>query len=672
MRPRHRRVHHPAPRRERGAVLVIVGCCMVGVLIIAGMVVDLGQMRAMRRSNQSVSDLAALAAGFYLAGNASSTVDAASDPVGACKAAVNSVRANVGNFPSGAGVDCDSLPFSAAAPCTDSSAPVTVTATNASPFTLRIEYPVPASDIADSRYAGGVGKDDGTKRCDRMKVEFGKTTDAVFSRIIGVSSVSASARSVVRGSISDEIEGVAALLLLERVGCGTLQTSGGGSAGMGVVVLASSPKVPGIIHADSAGWVPPCTTNQNATGYVIYGTALPSGQPSIVAAPSSDGTAGIVRVHGLKVGGRGGAVEGTGISPGVTGGDVMSRRKADDQFNTPTTDGGNAQISSLHTRAYSRTTMTPATATSLGYRVLTGNNTVCKALDTTAMPVTETKVYVDCPNGVTVVTAIFPNATDVIFNGKVAVPNNALLSLPNASRVYVRGCTSGCNGSGDYGVSVDGELRVNTGGDGTTAPACSTRKGPGAGGTTTNWTELATLGGPLYIGGSAHLCQTFVYLGENSPTYTIRQQTANGVLPENYPPIAGCSTTRPCPSTQGGTNAISMKTGAATADWSAPNQLSVHPSKSDYATYPFEDLALWSESPTASELKGQGANRTEGIFFTPNSLMTFTGQADQNQPLNAQFIARGLIVSGQGTLTLRPNLADSITMKFSGTAKLIR
>jgi hypothetical protein len=103
-----------------------------------------------------------------------------------------------------------------------------------------------------------------------------------------------------------------------------------------------------------------------------------------------------------------------------------------------------------------------------------------------------------------------------------------------------------------------------------------------------------------------------------------------------------------------------------------PNQLSAQPTVADFAANPFEDIALWSESHVDSFLKGQGSNRTEGVFFTPNSATTFTGQATQTQPLNAQFISRSLNVSGQGTLNLKPNPKDSIVVPIAGTSAIIR
>ena len=670
MRPRRVRRHGDG---ERGAVLVLTGVFMVGLLVVAAIVVDLGQMRSTRRHSQSATDLAALAAGYYLSGRGTSG-DAKAEPRAACQAALASIKANVADFPDSASMNCDAFPVQGITPdCTNLTPSKTLVATGSGNYTLAVTYPVTAGQIKDTRFVGD-GKDDGLFICQRMKVSLQAITPTLFAKIMGVNTLQTAASSVMRADTSTLGEGVAALLLLERLNCGSLQISGGGSGGAGVIVRASGPFNPGVIQADSAGTVGPCTTNANASGYVVWGTPLPSasgGGPSIRAEDSSAGIPGIIGLYSLNVGGRGGAVEGTGIWPKATGSGIQSRIKADEKYNRSTSTGGHEQIRSIHERAYQRTDWTAATATAQGYRVISGAD--CRGLDTTVTPVSDVKVFVECgsfePDRV-----IFPNATDVIFTGKVDIANNKLLSLPSAQRVYVRGCY-GCTGTGgnNFSVSVAGELRVNTGGDGTVSTNCADRKGSGAGGSTTNWTEIATLGGPLKVTNQVRLCQTFVYLGESTTTYTRRTVTATGALsPNSYPAIADCSVKHPCPMNDTGTHSIQITSGSGAVDWSAPNQVSSAANQSDLATYPFEDLALWTEASYLSSIKGQGYSRTEGVFFMPNSPMEFTGQASQQQPLNAQFLARSLNVSGQGTLDLRPNPDDSIVTPLAGDYMLIR
>jgi hypothetical protein len=115
-----------------------------------------------------------------------------------------------------------------------------------------------------------------------------------------------------------------------------------------------------------------------------------------------------------------------------------------------------------------------------------------------------------------------------------------------------------------------------------------------------------------------------------------------------------------------------LRGGGSSIDWTAPNQLDRQPEREDFDLYPFEDLAMWTESNERSEIKGQGTSVTTGVFFAPNATVDFSGQATQSQPRNAQFIARRLWLSGQGTLVLRPNPADSVQTPIPGGWSLIR
>src|SRR5262249_1208862 len=159
---------------------------------------------------------------------------------------------------------------------------------------------------------GGAGTGDGTS-CERMNVTLDRVNPTLFAGVIGFSSTDVDATSTVRGGTSAIGSGVAALLLLERVGCPSLQASGGGhnGNGNGVSIESSSQTNPGVIQADSAGIVGatapvPCTTNENPSGYVIYGTALPAaggGGASINAGTAGNGTPGVIAVYSVNLAG---------------------------------------------------------------------------------------------------------------------------------------------------------------------------------------------------------------------------------------------------------------------------------------------------------------------------------------------------------------------------------
>jgi hypothetical protein len=659
---------------DRGAVLVILGLALVALLGTVAIVVDLGQLRASRRANQTAADLAALAAGYHLSGRGTDPLKPS--PRAACAGAINSAQTNLADFRPALDAAartnaCAGFPDSTFDGCSPAPAPVVI---DRGPYRLTITYPVSSSAIAEPRFTHGVGATDGSNPCERMAVLLRRTDPSFFAGVFGVRSQEISAQTVVRANTSALVDGVAALLLLERMGCGVLQTSGGGSTGSGAVVQASGSTNPGVIQADSAGQVGSglCTTNENADGYVIYGTALPNGGPSIQVQPAANGAPGIVAIRSIEVGGRGGAVVPTGLSPAPVGSGVNSRQVADNRYNRPVSAGGHAQISTLHAAGRALVTSTSAPA---GYDTITGAR--CSNLDTatdTAFAAS-THLFVACPDFAPTL-AVFPAATHTVFTGKVSLGNGDLLSLPAARRVYVRGCPT-CSGGGRYSIDVagSGELRVNTLASGTGPDLlCSARPGPGAepAGTFTAWAALATYGGPFLVSGQVRMCQTAVYLGRNDAAYARQSVEASNVGSPSYPPIAECSPLRPCPSDAGGDSFIRVSGGSGSIDWSAPNQLTAPPTLADFATYPFEDLALWSEASVGSEIKGQGANRTEGVFFLPNSSVTFTGQATQAQPLNAQFVARRLNISGQGSLFLRPSKDDAIPTRIPGAVSLIR
>ena len=75
----------------------------------------------------------------------------------------------------------------------------------------------------------------------------------------------------------------------------------------------------------------------------------------------------------------------------------------------------------------------------------------------------------------------------------------------------------------------------------------------------------------------------------------------------------------------------------------------------------YDDLALWSDSPTTHYWAGQASLNMEGIFFTPFATGDYSGTSGQNQT-NAQWIAHRLVARGQGQLVIRPSEDRSIPL----------
>lgn len=673
--------------RDRGAVLVLFALVLVALIAVAAIVVDLGMARETRREAQSDADLSALAAGWYLAGNASASY--APNPRAACEAALNSVVTNVNDWPSGASLPCDpSLPATSAS-CTATTTPITVTSTGSDPYVLTVSWPVPDGEISRAEFSAAQGVDDGVP-CERMSVQLQRKDPTFFAGVLGRDGETIRARAVVRVNPQEGAEGVPALLMTERTRCGTLQTSGGGNVVAGVHVLASGPQGQpptqfGFVHSDSqgSGGTSPCTSNNNAGGHTVYGTALPSGGgPSIRVdgVPASGDTPaqpGRIALYSLAAGGRPGAdfdpactwiaeddnsgCAGSGLSVDPIGGGVISRRPADEKYGS--------RIDSLYETARGR-----AFLNSGSYAFISGGD--CSPPDGASYG---GNLYVDCPNGFDVAnnrTVTFTGA-NVAFRGTVSVAGTLL--MPNARSVSIAGCGGGNNECSS--LSVSGTLIVN--GEQTATSCLVDRPIRDADG---RFTSLAVFGGAFAIDSNARvkLCQTSVFLMYGSGANV-------GGAPAAPPPsfarvelssgAPNCSESRPCPALTaanlpagfGGRAPLITMGNAQAVDWIAPNQGAGGPSDAS----PYEDLALWTEaigttSSTRCSTSGQSASIVAGVFFHPNCDFTFTGQGDNSNEFNAQFFGRTLDVSGQGILRLRPNPEDSILVPLAGIARLIR
>ncbi len=86
---------------------------------------------------------------------------------------------------------------------------------------------------------------------------------------------------------------------------------------------------------------------------------------------------------------------------------------------------------------------------------------------------------------------------------------------------------------------------------------------------------------------------------------------------------------------------VDLSGGAGVLAWSAPTE------------GPFEDLSLWSDSAATHSFAGQATLNLEGIFFTPEATMRYTGSGGQDQ-VAAQFVTRFLHLQGNGSLVVAP------------------
>src|SRR5205085_471651 len=129
---------------ERGAFIVLWAVMLVGIMTMVAMVIDLGDARNIRRSDQSVADFAALAA-----------ADNLGTPAVGCADAFKYVKANLPDFPtSGVTSPCNVTGSNLQAfptTCGSGTTAQDFVATGTSPYTVTFRFPVSSTDIADTR-----------------------------------------------------------------------------------------------------------------------------------------------------------------------------------------------------------------------------------------------------------------------------------------------------------------------------------------------------------------------------------------------------------------------------------------------------------------------------------------------------------------------------------------
>jgi hypothetical protein len=566
------------------------------------------------------------------------------------------------------------------------------------PYRVVVRYPVLDTDIADSNAPGDRATDG--ESCERMKVSITRTRSTFFGRVAGQGSLTTTVSAVIRGFGDSVPTQVPALLLLERVGCGVLTTQG--SSGLSqVIVDAVDPLNPGLIQADSYG-VPNrdnCDSaaatsdpQQSVTNNIVFGTAMassvtPPKQPSIIAGDcfytppatsltvcSTSGPAvarGQVALNAITVGSPFRVYKNTG-TPGVDLGvqgtqapaSVASRSVVDNKYYTAVQDikttSDNLLDLSNNVIAGGRSQLLAAcgNATNLacGYSlypdafgVACGDNIpVGTTVSVSRLLVKETCDLNPTSNSVPLT---FSGTSSMIVSGKISVGSGRTLSLPDATQVFVAGCsptvaadgaTVGCgnnaSGGNNLSVSVQGTFSVNT----DSAASCTGTTDPGV---------LVVRTGRVEASGRWTTCQTFVYLSGISPRVS---GTSQSISSSDH---SSCTIDKPCTITT--PNDLQYVNVQGTVIWTAPNQNTTTQRDPSDPRQAFEDLALWVEGSKDTPIKGVGNTDTTGVFFLPKSNFTFQGQTGAT-PRDAQFISRRLFLSGQGKFRMKPIPQNSV------------
>lgn len=635
---------------ERGAVMVMSALVLVTLLIIAGLVLDVGLVRTDRQQNKSAADVS------VTAGLRSLELGGYPAPFrGVCEA-LNYLRANHSELTAmtGALTYGDGTPISGD-PCSPNSSQWQELCVPNTPSTwakyrgtadggrLAVEikngYLVSDGAFNDEPPGATDGGESTLGGCDNLAVIISEDQKPSFGRAAFGGLMGTRIRSVGRITQTWDVRAVIALLLLERKDCDVLTFNGTNAA---VQVLGYGTH-PGIIHADSIG------NGANCNNQILNGAAVSTGGtppyvgPSILASSAETGSPpdpGHVSVAALA--GINGAVPSRAATPCpstvmgasndpaiaytcVTGSSRKGRINVDVLFR-----------SRIAARRAAADALTSAGSAPAGFTAYNNCNAVPPV-------VTDQKVWINCNSFNNAVAFTAPGA-QIVFTG--ALSGSTLMTFVEPEFVYV-----------GNGVSrTGGVLNVNTG----TSPTCADRFAADRSKTT----KFVVANGGFSTGGGAtlHLCGTTVIMGDDTGSSA------------TMPAIPATDGVDPYDNSFSGNFDLG---GGTNIDWTAPNAASTPMEWNQTASQPylddFEDLAFWTEAADGNKLAGGGANNMVGVFFLPNANpFTITGNGGQVILSNAQFIVRKLTMGGNGVLKMRPNPNDAVSVPYFSNFELVR
>lgn len=605
---RLRRIHQD----EGGTVILIVTLIMVALLLLGGLVIDLGGLRGFRGSQQSITDASAAAAAV--------TLGETRDGQAACETAKAYVISNAREIASLSGIDCSLFPV-----LCDADTPQVAVTTVEGRFTIGITHPVSnASPMMESQVLGALDQPasagDG-HQCERIGVSVESDFGTTFSQLAGITRFPANVHTVAKASMARGEAYPVNLLVLDRTGCQTIRSSGNGgiyidavydddedddpSNGLQPVLepgLAASDSdgsdgcggTEGVIDIDGSNAVlradgPAGCSNQTGTHLVVTLTAGEGCGKVQTLAPGTPGCNFPACTFG---GGNPPNPEATELPLRLTRAAVDYRYNCKSDYATiagaiswatwPLTAGNGQDIPGcLDTEATHIDDLINAvgdTGTPIGFQSWTGAGYPCvvQGPPGTTILVPAGNWHIDCPMFSVKRTVVFQGG-NVVADGSVELESSGTLAINAAAGSY---------------APVDPEA----------------------------WLFLRS--GYLRKAGDAVLVMnnTFVYASKNA-----------------YIQMAG---------------------GDGRLVWVAPDQGD------------FDDLALWGDSPTTHLWAGQADLVMEGVFFTPFAQAEYAGTSGQNQ-VRAQFVAHSLHARGQGTLVVAPEFGRAVQFPRAESA-LIR
>lgn len=586
------RVRRDRRRDEDGIVTLVVAMGLVVMLVVVGMVLDFGIARLDRQQNKTVAD-AAVTAGIR-------AVDGGDGEVygfkGVCQA-LAFLRANKAELATLTWSAC-SDPVKLATPCVWGTPSTYASFTGtANGVTVEISDPYdlttsgwPEENLPSLKADQLTAADS----CTQLSVVVRQARKPGFGSIATSSDLVTAVRTVGRVTLGFDDDQSVALLLLERTGCDALLVNGTNS----YVRVWANGNSPGVIHSDSTGE----TCNQKT---------MTGDHPSGIEAYASPVSPGIVRSRAVGTPWESHLVDSTANvvaeNSSISSGPLVSRKPVDLRY----IGGARAAVSDYEAQAATN---------GAGWTVKNCNASAGDLAGVTG------KLWIECGNNSFNTANVTLRATSVFFNAKtVTAP---ALSLPDATRVYIRGDTA----PNAVALSVQGTSFAMNQGANTSCPDTTTTP-------SLNRARLVVGGGSIFSNsaGTIRLCST---------TVVLRGAVTGGCIPttNGTPP----SDTVTC------NGRLSM---AGSTDWTAPNRTSARATWADWSD--FEDLALWGEASGSHDIGGGGTMHLSGVFFLPNGAFKVHGGSTQ-EVRNSQYIARTFRADGGSRLDMQPNPYDVV------------
>lgn len=628
-------------RTDDGAYAVLYALLVVVLVLLVGVVVELGAMREDRRTEKLAADAAATAGALKL-----NTLQTAASPRAACEEAWTFLRSNLGGS---GGPSCSGYPTTTPSTCptiaTEQSGTITRLDDPDVSWGITITWPVPNShalmttpnvtgkDDAGADYSQPIDSAvDGADPCARLGVSVSRTRNFAFASVGGFVSGATLNSSVARADLQSSQTAEFPLVVLDQSACNVVTAAGSGPA-EALIRILNNGNVPGRLAVDSKATLSGGGSTSCSAGNRY--AADTNGGAKIVAYNGADGTPALFLSAASALTkaadpsdvcstGTNPATVATGICPPPTAYPQITRKFWDWRYHcTSTTTPPLSAPCPYSTpdyigqiRAqYSASVLTAANAVSRGFTLIGGVQCSSNAPYRYFAP---GNYYVNCPTFDVNRTTVFGGGV-VVFSGDVAASGS---------------------GGGPYCLVFNQPVGASPTLVGGAYPFCAP--------TSSSVTPAPT-------------SDMTVYLQKG----TLSRQNSDFIAPRTF-------FYQEADLAFGGNPSARIDLGAGTSGGAGVSGTLLMTAPT---TGPFEDLTLWSENRATSTapnaIGAQSKLALEGILFLPNGQVTFSGQPTYLGRAKAQFVAWRLSVGGGSTLDLFPDKERTLGIPLAGI-RLIR